>query len=182
MIFVDRSIPKSVAEALKAVRSDVSWLEDHFAHDTPDADWLAEAGRQRWLVVTRDKRIRTRPGERQSLLEHNVGCFCLTQKRDPTRWGYLKLLCLTLDPRPHLSEDRDPTLRISVLHLGGGTEQLTEARSAVGVVAEHHLEEVVHVLVCEAHLRVAALEHRRLRHRVSSFLDVVVDGSDGCEL
>jgi len=30
MIFIDRSIPKGVAEALKQVRDDVVWLEDVF--------------------------------------------------------------------------------------------------------------------------------------------------------
>jgi hypothetical protein len=94
----------------------------------------------------------------------------------------LQFLYLTLDPRPHLSEGGDPTTWLAVIHSGSCAEELAEAGPAVGVVAEHYLEEVVHILVCEARLRVAALEHRRLRHRVSSFLDVVVDGSDGCEL
>ncbi len=97
MIFIDRSIPKSVATALKAVRDDVLWLDDYFPHDTKDADWLPIAGQNDWLVITRDKKIRTRPGERRAILENNVGCFCLTQKQDPTRWQYLKLLVQTLD-------------------------------------------------------------------------------------
>ena len=97
MIFIDRSIPKNVATALKAVRDDVLWLEDHFLHDTKDADWLPVAGKNGWLVITRDKKIRTRPGELRAILENNVGCFCLTQKKHPTRWQYLKLLVLALD-------------------------------------------------------------------------------------
>jgi len=35
--------------------------------------------------------------ERQAILDGRVGCFILTQGRDPTRWQYLKLLALTLD-------------------------------------------------------------------------------------
>ena len=97
MIFVDRSIPKPVAEALKLVRNDVRWLEDEFAHDTPDAVWLAAVGVRGWLVVCRDKHIRTRPGERQAIVDGQVGCFCLTQKQSLTRWQYLKLLALTRD-------------------------------------------------------------------------------------
>ena len=97
MIFLDRSIPKSVATALKAVRDDVYWLEDHFLHDTKDADWLPVAGKNGWLVITRDKKIRTRPWERRAILENSVGCFCLIQKKHPTRWQYLKLLVLTLE-------------------------------------------------------------------------------------
>ena len=97
MIFIDRSIPRSVARALKEVRDDVLWLEDRFAHNTRDEDWLRSAGEEQWLVISRDKKIRTRPAERQAILDGRVGCFILTQGRDPTRWQYLKLLALTLD-------------------------------------------------------------------------------------
>lgn len=65
MIFIDRSIPKSVADALKQVRDDVIWLEDIFPHDAKEAAWLREAGTNGWLVVTRDNKIRSRPGERR---------------------------------------------------------------------------------------------------------------------
>ncbi len=97
MILIDRSVPQSVATALKAVRDDVRWLDDCFPHNTKDTDWLPVAGKNGWLVITRAKKIRTRPGERRASLENNVGCFCLTQKKDPTRWQYLKLLALTLE-------------------------------------------------------------------------------------
>ena len=94
------------------MRDDVLWLEDRFQHDTKDTDWLPVAGAEGWLVITRDKKIRTRPGERRAILGNGVGCFFLTQKKDPTRWQYLKLLVLTLEkmessfattPRPQLS-------------------------------------------------------------------------------
>lgn len=113
MIFIDRSIPKSVAQALKSVRNDVIWLEDVFPDDTPDPTWLAEAGEKGWLVITRDKKIRTRPGERAAIAAAGVGCFVLTQKKDPSKWEYLKLLAQTLDeierifdetPKPFLFE------------------------------------------------------------------------------
>jgi hypothetical protein len=97
VIFIDRSIPKGVATALKAVRNDVRWLEDDFAHNTPDEDWLRDVAAWGWLVVSRDKKIRTRPRERQAIVDNGVGAFCLTQKDNPTRWEYLKLLCKTLD-------------------------------------------------------------------------------------
>ena len=97
MIFIDRSIPKPVAEALKKVRTDVSWLEDHFVHWTKEQEWLPVAGDNGWLVILRDKKIRTRIGERRAIVEHGVGCFILNQGSDPTKWEYLKLLALTLD-------------------------------------------------------------------------------------
>ena len=83
MIFIDRAIPRSVADALKAVRrGDVMWLEDRFPHDTKDEDWLPAVGDDGWLVVARDKKMRTRPGERDAIIKHSVGmsfsCKALT--------------------------------------------------------------------------------------------------------
>ena len=97
MIFIDRSIPRSIASALAAVRNDVEWLEPRFVHDTPDPEWLAEAGQQGWVVVTRDKKIRTRPAERRAIIDNNVGCFILAQKRALDRWNQLKIVVQTLD-------------------------------------------------------------------------------------
>lgn len=102
MIFIDRSIPRSVAEALKLVREDVRWLEDEFAHDVPDADWLREVGSRGWLVIGRDRRIRYRPAEKQAILDHRVGYFCIAQDANPTRWEYLRLIVGTLDQMEQL--------------------------------------------------------------------------------
>ena len=97
MIFFDRSIPRSVAEALKLVRDDVRWLEDEFPGDVKDPVWLAEVGRREWLVLSRDKRIRYRPAEKQAIIQHRVGCFCIMQGSNPTRWEYLRLIVPLLD-------------------------------------------------------------------------------------
>ena len=123
MIFVDRSIPKSVAEALKLVREDeVAWLEDYFNHRTPDEEWLEAAGREGWLVISRDKRIRTRPGERAALQQHGVGCFILGQTGNPTRWEYLKLLARTLDEMVQRFEET-PRPFIYVVNSAGSMRQ-----------------------------------------------------------
>ena len=82
MIFIDRSIPRRVAEAVKKMRGDVIWLEDEFRHDVPDEEWLAAAGQRGWLVITHDRKIRTRPGERRAIMENGVGCFIMTYRQD----------------------------------------------------------------------------------------------------
>ena len=130
MIFSDRSIPRSVAQTLQCVRDDVRWLEDVFPHDTPDAAWLLDVGARGWLVVSRDKKIRTRPGEHRALMHGNVGCFCFTQKQPLTRWTYLRLLVTTLDqmervfawtPRPFLcSVGREGQMRLIALESESG--------------------------------------------------------------
>lgn len=97
MLFVDRSVPRSVAQALQLVRDDVRWLEDEFPHDTPDPVWLSEMGRRGWVVLTRDKHIKTRPAEKQAIIDAGVGCFVINQKQNLSRWGYLKLIAKSLD-------------------------------------------------------------------------------------
>ena len=97
MIFIDRSIPRSVADRLKEVRDDVLWLEDRFPHDVPDEVWLEEAGQRGWLVITHDAKIRTRPGERRAIMEHGVGCFILTYKQDLTKTDILAMIISVLE-------------------------------------------------------------------------------------
>ncbi len=111
MIFIDRSIPRSVADRLKEIRGDVLWLEDRFPHDAPDEVWLEEAGRQGWLVITHDAKIRTRPGERRAIMEHGAGCFILTHKQDLTRTDIFDLVFCSLEEMEALfSRTRRPLI------------------------------------------------------------------------
>ena len=98
MIFFDRSIPKGVAEALKQVREDVFWLEDVFPeHWIKDREWIPTVGERGWLVVSKDKKIRTRPEERRAVKDNNVGCFILNYKQPLNRWQIFKLVTASLD-------------------------------------------------------------------------------------
>ena len=97
MIFIDRSIPRGVAEAVRRMREDVIWLEDEFRHDVPDEEWLAVAGQRGWLVITHDRRIRTRPGERQVIMENGVGCFIMTYRQDLKKEEIVALISATLE-------------------------------------------------------------------------------------
>jgi len=40
--------------------------DDHFPPDAPDTAWLQVVGERRWVVLTKDERIRRRPLERQT--------------------------------------------------------------------------------------------------------------------
>lgn len=111
MIFFDRSVPRSVADALARIRGDVMWLEPEFPHDTPDEVWLAEAGARGWIVVTRDRRIRTRPAEREAIVRNGVGAFVLLQRRPMSAADVLDVVVANLGamercdretPRPYI--------------------------------------------------------------------------------
>ncbi|MCH8813919.1 MAG: hypothetical protein IH957_02300 [Chloroflexi bacterium] len=92
-------MPRSIASALKMVRRDVLWLEDVFIfrNDTKEREWLQCVGQAGWLAISRDKKIISRPAERQTITDAKVGMFVFTQKADPTKWEYLKLLAMNLD-------------------------------------------------------------------------------------
>jgi hypothetical protein len=121
MIFVDRSIPRSIAQSLQKVRSDVLWLEEVFIfrHDTPDEFWAQHVGIANWLVVTRDKKLRYRPAERAKLIRAGVGAFVFTQKDDLTKWDYLKLLARNLDDMERIFASTPRPFIYAVQH--GGT-------------------------------------------------------------
>ena len=53
-------------------------LHQHFPQHTPDTEWLREAGKQGWIVLTRDKHIRRRPNELQAFRDSGVIVFVLT--------------------------------------------------------------------------------------------------------
>lgn len=98
MIWIDSSIPRAVARALALVRDDILYVGDRYPFDAnKDTVWLSDAGREDGLVILRDKRIRSRPGERRVLFERSVGAFIINQKANPTRWQYLRLIASSLD-------------------------------------------------------------------------------------
>jgi hypothetical protein len=59
--FVDRCLGKSVGIALQQAGLRVEFHADHFADDADDATWISVVGQRGWIVLTKDKAIRTRP-------------------------------------------------------------------------------------------------------------------------
>jgi predicted nuclease of predicted toxin-antitoxin system len=64
--------------ALRAAGARVEPHADHFKDDERDEVWLTEVGRRGWVVLTKDKNIRTRVIERDALLAANVRTFIVT--------------------------------------------------------------------------------------------------------
>ncbi|KYF88592.1 hypothetical protein BE20_22600 [Sorangium cellulosum] len=76
--FVDRSLGRGIVVAtLRAAGHEVHAHDDHFAQNTPDTEWLVEVGRRRWVVLTKDKNIRSNQLELRALLEAKVACVML---------------------------------------------------------------------------------------------------------
>ena len=51
--------------------------KNHFADDEHDEKWLPEVAQRGWLILTRDKRIRYRPIEKQAMIASGAKAFVL---------------------------------------------------------------------------------------------------------
>ena len=100
---------------------DARFKGELFPLNTKDPVWLRRAGQEGWLVITHDKKIRKRYGERQAIMDHHVGCFILTYK-EPLRKEEIAAIVLanlekmetpfTRTPRPFIfTVDKHGTFR-----------------------------------------------------------------------
>jgi uncharacterized protein with PIN domain len=71
-----------MAGALRNAGLKVEVHDDHFAQNAPDPEWLSVAGKNGWIVVTRDERIRYREAEKQAIRRAKVGAFVLAARGD----------------------------------------------------------------------------------------------------
>lgn len=98
--FVDETL-LSVAAALTALRNDVI----HTGHPaipevpigTKDEDWIPVVAAAGLITIQRDRRILTRPGEKQLVVKHGLRIIRLAPKRDLNRWEYMRLLARDWD-------------------------------------------------------------------------------------
>jgi predicted nuclease of predicted toxin-antitoxin system len=83
VFFVDRSLGrKIIPDALRKAGEEVRVHDELFIQSAKDEVWLAEAGKQGWIVLTKDKNIRYRAIELQALLAAKVRAFVLTARGD----------------------------------------------------------------------------------------------------
>jgi len=76
---VDRALgTRTIAEGLREQGCRVEIHDRHFSQAAKDAEWLPEVGRRGWVLLTKDRHIRTRQNELVALLAAGVGAFVLT--------------------------------------------------------------------------------------------------------
>src|SRR5437870_10467764 len=66
-----------MAGILRGADLKVEVHDQHLAQDAPDPEWLAFAGKNNWIVITRDERIRYRVAEKQAFRRAKAGAFVL---------------------------------------------------------------------------------------------------------
>ena len=72
VFFTDRDLGKKFPEILRVAGLTVERHMDHFRHDASDEEWLREIGRRRWIALTHDGRIRYKPNELATVMQHGV--------------------------------------------------------------------------------------------------------------
>ncbi len=71
-----------MAGALRNAGLKVEIHDDHFPQNAQDPEWLAAAGKNNWVVVTRDERIRYRVAEKQAIRRAKVRAFVIAAQGD----------------------------------------------------------------------------------------------------
>ena len=94
--FVERSLGgKTVPEQLAEAGLKVERHKDHFAHNAEDVEWLSVCGEREWVVLTKDRAIRSNELELKALINAGVATFVITSAgmsgEDAAR-AYLKAL------------------------------------------------------------------------------------------
>lgn len=78
--FFDNNIGENLVRGMKAFGEDVIHLKQHFAEDTPDHVWLEYIGKQGYVLITKDERVRYNPLERRAIKKYRIGTFFLGGK------------------------------------------------------------------------------------------------------
>jgi len=81
-LFLDRSLGRiQVPQLLRAQGLSLLTLAEHYGipqdEQIDDPTWLAEAGRQGWVVLMKDGRIRSNTPELKAVKDYGLRCFCL---------------------------------------------------------------------------------------------------------
>jgi hypothetical protein len=72
VFFTDRDLGTRFPDILSSAGLIVQRHRDHFPPDCPDEAWLEAVGRQGWVAITHDGRIRYKPNELAAVIDHKV--------------------------------------------------------------------------------------------------------------
>jgi predicted nuclease of predicted toxin-antitoxin system len=109
VFFVDRSLGRRIIPgALRDAGEEVRVHDEHFPQNAKDEVWLAEAGKNQWVVLTKDKNIRYRAIEIQALVAAKVRAFVLTARGDLTGAEVGKIFVKALPAMKKLCHSAEP--------------------------------------------------------------------------
>lgn len=83
IFFIDCSLGKQIVpNMLRAAGAKVIAHDEVFPQGTKDEEWLSEAGKKGWIVLTKDKRIRYHINEINMLVRAKVAAIVLASRGD----------------------------------------------------------------------------------------------------
>ena len=90
--YVDESAA-GLGMALAAARKDTIHVGHHLIQECPrgslDTEWIPAVAKRGLIVIARDKKLRTKPVEIQTLMEAGLRVFNIGGKRDQSTWEWL---------------------------------------------------------------------------------------------
>ncbi|MCZ7644851.1 MAG: hypothetical protein M5U26_06140 [Planctomycetota bacterium] len=106
--FIDRSLGTGVGIALREHGYRVQLHEGRFRRrESNDTEWLAAAGMNRWVVLTKDQNLRYNKLEKEALIQSGVRAFVVTAG-GLTRQALTSLLLMHMPRIVELSESELP--------------------------------------------------------------------------
>jgi hypothetical protein len=72
IFFTDRDLGSRFPDLPIAAGLNIRRHSDHFPPDCPDEVWLETVGKEEWIAITHDHRIRYKPNELAAVIRHNV--------------------------------------------------------------------------------------------------------------
>ncbi len=86
VFFTDENLGRYIVpQALRSAGEQVIAFHERFASGTEDSEWLPEVGRNGWVLLTKDSKIRYRRNEMQALLSSGARSFVLVSSNLPGR-------------------------------------------------------------------------------------------------
>ena len=118
VFFLDRSLGRHIiADKLRSAGMTVEVHDDHLPPDAPDEHWLELVGQANWVALTKDKNIRYRIAELESI-KRNSARVIVIRGRDMTGMDIAELL---VQSRRRLSRfvERTPAPFVAGISRGG---------------------------------------------------------------
>ncbi len=116
--FMDRSLGKVAGRILQSAGAAIVLHDDHFPQDMPDAELLPSVAEKGWLFITKDKRIRHRPLERDAVLTSGLRVFVLAATKKMTGQQMGELLVRQRAKIERLARKQEPPFIAGVYDWG----------------------------------------------------------------
>ena len=89
--FFDNNLSQHLAKAMDILeqKGKVIHLTEKFQPDAKDEDWLEYVGKNRMILITRDKKIKRRAAELRAFKNYKVGAFILGGQ-NPGIWQIIR--------------------------------------------------------------------------------------------